>query len=449
MNWLLIVDIALDLIDKFTDSLKNSNPKKSGNNKSPDFLPVIVVIIFSVIIVGLKKLVNWLEDENKAIDDGTIDSLDPQEYTGSINLSDVVQGRKDYSGKEILRSVLGRDYVVTSPHNPNRVYNGHKGHAGTDLRAAVGSPLYAPFNGKVTRVHDSLDGLAGKYVDVVDETGSIVTRVMHLSEIGVKVGQSVTKGEQIGKTGASGKGRENGYSPHLHLSLGMIENGKYRWVNAEKWEMKTSLDEVSLDETSGSELDNVLSRFNGNQSDNDLVDFIIKEEGFLEHPKDIGDGLLTIGSGLTAKRWHDLYRSKGRWSVEDNKGAVHIEVAIRRKWLESNIPHWSTLPVNSQKALISYKYNFNFTKSNSPKLFKALADKNYVEAARHISAKSKNPNFRKGLRARRLKEQALFLSGFNLRLDDIVMRENILNKPTVKHKNTEVVVVNNETLRAQ
>ena len=109
MNWVLIADIALDLIDKFTDSLQRSNPKKSGNNKSPDFLPVIIVIIFSVIIVGLKKLVEWLEGENKALDDGTIDSLDPQEYTGSITLSDVVQGRKDYSGKEILRSVLGRD----------------------------------------------------------------------------------------------------------------------------------------------------------------------------------------------------------------------------------------------------------------------------------------------------------------------------------------------------
>ena len=108
----------------------------------------------------------------------------------------------------------------------------------------------------------------------------------------------------------------------------MIENGKYRWVNAEKWEMKTSLDEVPLDVESSSELDNLISRFNGNQVDNDLVDFIIKEEGFLEHPKDIGDGLLTIGSGLTAKRWHDLYRSKGRWSVEDNKGAVHIGVTI-------------------------------------------------------------------------------------------------------------------------
>ena len=196
MNWVLIADIALDLIDKFTDSLQRSNPKKSGNNKIPDFLAVIIVIIFSVIIVGLKKLVNWLEGENKAIDDGTIDSLDPQEYTGSIIVSDVVQGRKDYSGKEILRSVLGRDYVVTSPLNPNRVYNGHIGHEGTDLRAAVGSTLYAPFNGKVTRVHDSLDGLAGKYVDVVDETGSIVIRAMHLSEIGVKVGQSVTKGNR-------------------------------------------------------------------------------------------------------------------------------------------------------------------------------------------------------------------------------------------------------------
>jgi murein DD-endopeptidase MepM/ murein hydrolase activator NlpD len=42
---------------------------------------------------------------------------------------------------------------------------------------------------------------------------------LHLSRIDVVAGQQVKQGQIIGLTGASGLGKENGYGPHLHLSV--------------------------------------------------------------------------------------------------------------------------------------------------------------------------------------------------------------------------------------
>lgn len=151
------------------------------------------------------------------------------------------------------------------------------------------------------------------------------------------------------------------------------------------------------------------------KSDDDLIDRIIQEEGFSKKPEDIGDGKMTLGSGLTAKKWHDLYAKRGnKWSATDNRRAVAEEVANRRRWAERNIPNWEKLPDSSQKALLSYKYNYDFTRSNSPKLFKALEAGNLQEAARQMDATSKDPKFKKGLQARRQREQNWFLSDLNL-----------------------------------
>jgi murein DD-endopeptidase MepM/ murein hydrolase activator NlpD len=42
---------------------------------------------------------------------------------------------------------------------------------------------------------------------------------LHLSRIDVRVGQVVQQGQVIGLSGASGKGSERGYGPHLHFSF--------------------------------------------------------------------------------------------------------------------------------------------------------------------------------------------------------------------------------------
>jgi murein DD-endopeptidase MepM/ murein hydrolase activator NlpD len=110
--------------------------------------------------------------------------------------------------------------IFTSSYGFRRVYNGvPKGyHAGTDFRAPVGAPIKAPFAGRVVLTGNHY--YAGGSV-FVDSGNGVVSLFFHMSEIGVKKGDLVKKGQIIGKSGATG--RVTG--PHLHYGLSLA--GQY------------------------------------------------------------------------------------------------------------------------------------------------------------------------------------------------------------------------------
>ena len=82
-------------------------------------------------------------------------------------------------------------------------------HTGIDLRGETGEPVHATATGKV-----NIAGREGGYGNMVeiDHGNGLATRYGHLSEIGVKVGQTVRIGETIGKIGSTGRST----GPHLH-----------------------------------------------------------------------------------------------------------------------------------------------------------------------------------------------------------------------------------------
>ena len=138
-----------------------------------------------------------------------------------------------------------------------------------------------------------------------------------------------------------------------------------------------------------------------------LIDWVIKEEGFLDKPTNIGDGKITLGSGLTAQKWRDKYRKNdNKWTKQDNRAAVREELESRKRWAEDTIPNWENLPDDTKRAMLSYKYNYDFDAKNSPKLFSAMKSGDYIEAVRQMDATSKDPKFKKGLQERRNREQA-------------------------------------------
>lgn len=89
---------------------------------------------------------------------------------------------------------------------------------GTDYATPYGSTLYAPEDGTVFDVHNSTAGGTGRYIAINFNDGNR-GRALHLSQIFVKAGQKVKRGQEIGKTGASGWGREWGYGAHVHQTL--------------------------------------------------------------------------------------------------------------------------------------------------------------------------------------------------------------------------------------
>ncbi len=82
-------------------------------------------------------------------------------------------------------------------------------HTGIDLRGEIGEPVHATAAGKITIA--GRDGGYGNLVEINHGNG-LSTRYGHLSEIDVKVGQTVRIGDVIGKIGSTGRST----GPHLH-----------------------------------------------------------------------------------------------------------------------------------------------------------------------------------------------------------------------------------------
>ncbi len=85
-------------------------------------------------------------------------------------------------------------------------------HKGVDWYVPVGTPVYASSGGVV---RSAGWGSGYGYVIYVDHPDGRQTRYAHLSKILVSAGQSVTQGQIIGRSGATG----NVTGPHLHFEI--------------------------------------------------------------------------------------------------------------------------------------------------------------------------------------------------------------------------------------
>jgi len=89
---------------------------------------------------------------------------------------------------------------------------------GVDYVVKVGTPVLAIGDGTVCKTVTSIKGAGGRMVWLDLAEGGFAD-YLHLSRIDVAPGTKVTKGQQLGLSGASGLGKENGYGPHLHFAF--------------------------------------------------------------------------------------------------------------------------------------------------------------------------------------------------------------------------------------
>lgn len=87
-----------------------------------------------------------------------------------------------------------------------------KMHSGIDIASGYGNPVWAAGPGRVIRA--GWNGGYGREVEISHGSG-VITRYAHLSSIGVQEGQTVNRGQFIGRVGASG----NATGPHLHFEV--------------------------------------------------------------------------------------------------------------------------------------------------------------------------------------------------------------------------------------
>ncbi|GAB4481132.1 MAG: hypothetical protein OHK0018_12550 [Erythrobacter tepidarius] len=92
------------------------------------------------------------------------------------------------------------------------VLGGRRQHAGIDLAAPTGTPVYATADGLVGRA--DWYSSYGLYVSI-NHGASMETRYAHLSRLAVAAGDSVKKGDLIGYVGSTGRST----GPHLHYEV--------------------------------------------------------------------------------------------------------------------------------------------------------------------------------------------------------------------------------------
>ena len=148
----------------------------------------------------------------EAIMGGGSDDIDPRFERLGLSLARMAVLERALNG--IPQVVPASVQNITSGFGYRRdPFNGRGAmHAGIDFKGAMGSPIFAAADGRV-----SFAGWKSGYGQAIEIThgNGMLTRYAHLSRIGVKVGQPVEAGATIG--GLGNTGRSTG--PHLHLEV--------------------------------------------------------------------------------------------------------------------------------------------------------------------------------------------------------------------------------------
>ena len=112
--------------------------------------------------------------------------------------------------------VTGR---VTGRFGRQRIYNGTPAspHSGTDVAAPAGTKLLAPAAGVVTFADAGLYLTGGTVL--LDHGQGVSSAFLHLRKIGVKVGERVEQGQELGEVGATGRAT----GPHMHWGLNWFD----------------------------------------------------------------------------------------------------------------------------------------------------------------------------------------------------------------------------------
>lgn len=144
----------------------------------------------------------------------------------------------------------------------------------------------------------------------------------------------------------------------------------------------------------------------------ELIDSILKHEGYLAKPSNKLDGIWTIGYGDTDKELTDYYRAHPNEIFPEAEARKRAANRIRTEFLgyaEKYTPNWDKLTGPQKDAIISYIYNVGpgSFKNKHPKLQKALREMNLEEIAANMSAGYYDRN-KPGLRKRRDFERLAF-----------------------------------------
>lgn len=137
---------------------------------------------------------------------------------------------------------------ITSPMGPRNITHGSKNHAGIDIHADAGAPVYAALSGTVVKNSNSYGEVA------IDHGNGLSTRYLHMSKRPLVPGTHVNAGQVIGGAGSVGVGGKIGAFPnHLHFEVRKngiaIDPEGFFYTNADKAAGSYSPNNIAYDDS--------------------------------------------------------------------------------------------------------------------------------------------------------------------------------------------------------
>ena len=116
--------------------------------------------------------------------------------------------------RKLLNWIQKRPYITQKFGKNPKIYKQFrmKGHNGIDFRAAVGTPIFAPFSGEIKVIKSSIG--YGLHIRIRSKEKKLECVLAHFSEIFVIDG-IINMGDKIGLSGNTGFST----GPHLHLGV--------------------------------------------------------------------------------------------------------------------------------------------------------------------------------------------------------------------------------------
>ena len=166
----------------------------------------------------VSKLKAEVSGDNKALEK-QVDKLN-EEAQAMIAEILKLQGTGDYVGGVLLWPAPSSKRVTSEfGYRLHPILKVNKLHTGMDIGVVTGSKVVAANSGKVIKA--AWNNSYG-YMVMVDHGGGIVTLYAHNSQLKVKTGDVVTRGQLIALSGSTGAST----GPHLHFEVRV--NGEYK-----------------------------------------------------------------------------------------------------------------------------------------------------------------------------------------------------------------------------
>jgi murein DD-endopeptidase MepM/ murein hydrolase activator NlpD len=187
--------------------------------------------LFTVVLTAVVTSLFWMwfystvtPSNGRVSNKGDVATVDPAGSAGPVAIAEAVE----VGPAGLAVPVAGIKAAQLTDTFTQARAGGARRHDAIDIMAAEGTPVLAAADGQVEKLFNSAQGGITLYVRSPDRRWSYYYAHLQGYAPGIAEGQSVKRGQVLGRVGHTGNANPAG--PHLHFAINQMQAGE-KWYN--------------------------------------------------------------------------------------------------------------------------------------------------------------------------------------------------------------------------